>query len=214
MSNTTVLQAVRDELMAEPKVDHREIAVFEDGGVVTLRGTVGSLRQKVEAGRAAKRVYGVKVVKNDLDVRILIGDKREDAELRGAVLQALALNSLVPATVDATVDDSVVALRGTVNWQYEREEAESVAGNVRGVRGIRSEVVLVPTPSAVDIKEAIEQRLRRNAALDANRLTVETKDGTVTLTGLVSSWAAHDEAVAAAWATPNVTKVNDLIAVA
>jgi osmotically-inducible protein OsmY len=211
--NMTLQQAVRDELMAEPKVEYREIAVAAEDGVVTLRGTVGSLRQKVEAGRAAKRVQGVKEVRNDLDVRLLVGDRRENAELRGAVLQALALDSLVPSTIDATMDDGVATLTGTVNWQYQREEAEFIASNVRGVRGIRSEIVLVPTPSAVDIKQSIEQRLQRNAALDASRLAVATKDGAVTLTGFVSSWAAHDEAVAAAWATPNVTKVHDFITV-
>jgi osmotically-inducible protein OsmY len=214
MSNLPLQAAVGAELASEPKVDHRQIAVAAGSdGIVTLRGTVGSPRQKIEAGRAAKRVYGVTEVKNDLQVRPLVGDKRDDAELRGAVLQALALNSLIPATIDAKADDGFVTLTGTANWQFEREEAEFVAGNVRGVRGIRSEIVLIPTPSAIDVKEAIEERIKRNADLDANSLSVKTANGTVTLSGVVSSWAAHDAALDAAWSMPNVTEVEDRILV-
>ena len=212
--NTTLQQAVSEELASEPRVVHREIAVAaDDKGVVMLRGTVGSPRQKFEAGRAAKRVYGVTEVENDLEVRPLIGDKRDDAELRGAVLQALALDSLIPATIDAKADDGFVTLTGAVNWQFEREEAGFVAGNVRGVRGVRSEIVLVPTPSALDVKAAIEERIKRNADLDADRLSVTTSNSTVTLSGIVSSWAAHDAALDAAWSMPNVTEVDDRILV-
>jgi osmotically-inducible protein OsmY len=35
--------------------------------------------------------------------------------------------------------------------------------------------------------------------------------GLVTLSGAVSSWAAHDQAVAAAWSVPGVTQVDDRI---
>jgi len=214
MPNISLLEAVRDELAADPKIDARDISVSDDDGVITLRGTIGSLRQKREATQAAKRVQGVLDVKNDLDVRLLIGDRRDDAELRGAVLQALALDSSVPSAVDAKVDHGVVTLTGTVHWQFEREEAESVASNVRGVRAIKSKIVLVPTPSSIDVKDAIERRLRRMAAVDADRLTVEISDGTVILSGFVSSWVARDAAIEAAWSMPNVTKVEDRIEIA
>jgi osmotically-inducible protein OsmY len=36
----------------------------------------------------------------------------------------------------------------------------------------------------------------------------------VTLVATVSSWAEHDEAVAAAWSAPGVTEVDDQILVA
>ncbi len=90
-----------DELAWDPKVDSEEIAVSADGGTVTLRGTVGSFRQKREAGKAAQRVYGVLYVNNDLDVRILDEYRHDDADLRGDVLQALMLDALVPSTIEA-----------------------------------------------------------------------------------------------------------------
>jgi osmotically-inducible protein OsmY len=209
---TKLQQAVCDELAADPKIDHSEVAIsVNDYGVVNLRGTVGSPRQRREAGRAAKRVFGVREVRNNLDVRVLIGDRREDAVLRAEVLQALTLNSQVPAAIDAKVDDAVVTLTGTANWNFEREEAEATAANVRGVRGIRSEIVLIPTARPVDVKAAIEQRLNRNAAVDADSISVESLAGKVILRGAVSSWAAREAAVEAAWSVPNVTEVEDRI---
>ena len=64
MSNDELRTFVVDELSWEPKVDVEEIAVDAEDGVITLRGTVGSLREKREAKRAAERVYGVKGVDN------------------------------------------------------------------------------------------------------------------------------------------------------
>jgi osmotically-inducible protein OsmY len=51
---------------------------------------------------------------------------RNEADLRGDVLHALMLDSLVPKTVEALVGDGYVTLTGSVNWRYQREEAESV----------------------------------------------------------------------------------------
>jgi hypothetical protein len=52
----------------DPKIDNSAIAVSADDGRVTLRGTVGSLREKREAKNAAARVFGVVSVDNQLEV--------------------------------------------------------------------------------------------------------------------------------------------------
>jgi osmotically-inducible protein OsmY len=50
--------------------------------------------------------------------------------------------------------------------------------------------------------------------LDPDRLSVETlSGGLVILSGTVSSWAAHDHAVAAAWSAAGVTDIDDRIGV-
>jgi len=215
MSNDELTRHVTDELFWDPKVDNAAIAVSADDGVVTLGGTVGSLRQKREAKKDAERVWGVKSVNNDLQVRLLNDDRREDADLRGAVLQALMLDSLVPATVDADVDDGMVTLKGQANWHFQRDEAETVATNVAGVVSVDNAIELVPpAPSAEDLEHSIKKAMERNAKLDADSVSVESSNGTVTVRGTVSSWADHDEAVSAAWAAPGVTRVKDHILVA
>jgi osmotically-inducible protein OsmY len=212
--NDELVSDVTDELFWDPKVDATAIALSAHDGSITLRGTVGSLREKREAKNAAERVFGVVAVDNQLQVRILNDEKRADAELRGDVLQALMLDSLVPKTVDAKVDGGFVTLTGTVDWQYQRDEAEFVAANVVGTLDLFDEIDLKhPTPDADAVKEGIKGAFKRNAKLDADDLSVSTSAGTVTIKGSVSSWAEHDQAITAAWAAPGVTHVDDRIAV-
>lgn len=215
MSHDNDLAAnVSDELFWDPKVDNAAIAVSADDGKVTLRGTVGSLREKREALKAAQRVYGVTSVDNKLQVKLMNDDKRADAELRGDVLQALMLDSLVPKTIDAKVDDGYVTLTGSADWQYQRDEAEFVAANIVGTLDVFDEIELTrPKPKAGEVQDSIKKALKRNAALDADDLYITTEDGTVTISGSVSSWAEHDEALDAAWAAPGVTSVDDLMTV-
>jgi osmotically-inducible protein OsmY len=214
MTNEELALAVADELHWDPKIDSEAVAVSADDGTVTLRGTVGSLRQKREARRAAERVYGVTGVDNELDVGILTEHRREDADLRGDVLQALMLDAQVPASIDATVVDGVVTLTGTADWQYQRDEAEFVAANVLGVIGVENAVALaVPTPSPADVEDSIARAFQRDATLDADNVAVASSHGVVTLTGSVRSASEREAAVAAAWAAPGVTDVRDRLTV-
>jgi osmotically-inducible protein OsmY len=143
---------VSDELFWDPKVDNVEIAVSADEGRITLRGTVGSLREKHEAAKAAQRVFGVVSVDNQLQVKLMTQQRRADAQLRGDVLRALTLNSLVPKTVDAKVDDGIVTLTGTADWQYQRDEAEFVASAIAGALDVVDDIELThPKPNAGDV---------------------------------------------------------------
>jgi osmotically-inducible protein OsmY len=78
----------------------------------------------------------------------------------------------------------------------------------------RRHELVAPGPSADDVEHSIKKAMEWNAKLDAESVTVESNNGTVTLRGTVSSFADHDEAVAAAWASPGVTAVKDHILVA
>jgi osmotically-inducible protein OsmY len=207
---------VSDELFWDPKVDSTAVAVSgEAGGKVTLRGTVGSLRERREAKKAAQRVFGVTSVDNQLQVKLMNDQRRADADLRGDVLQALMLDSLVPASVEATVKDGFVTLTGTADWQYQRDEAELVASNIVGALDVFDEIALnYPTPNAGDVQESIKKAFKRNASLDAHDLGIWTDDGAVTIEGTVGSWAEHDEAIDAAWSAPGVTSVRDRMTVA
>src|ERR1700754_2552904 len=196
MTDTQLRGDAQDELRWEPKVDDSSIAVDAEDGVVTLRGTVGSFRERREATSAVKRVYGTKRVENELEVKLLTGDRRDDADLRGAVLQALVLDALVPSSVDAKVDDGNVLLSGTAKHQFERDEAAYVAGNVKGVVWVENDIELaVETPRPQDVQDAIEKAFERDAKVDAARVSVESTNGTVRLSGRVQSWAEHDAAL-------------------
>ncbi|MDA0159896.1 BON domain-containing protein [Solirubrobacter ginsenosidimutans] len=216
MTDDRLRSDAQDELRWEPKVDDASIAVSANDGVVTLRGTVGSFREKREATAAVKRVYGTQRVDNQLQVKLLTADRRADADLRADVLQAMILDALIPSTIDAKVDDGVVTLSGTAHLHFERDEAEEVAGNIKGVTFVANQVELIaPPPFADDVKQSIKRAMERDAKLDAEGVRIESADnGTVKLTGSVRSWAEHDAAVGAAWAAPGVKSVHDDLLIA
>ena len=204
---------VAAELSWDPKVSSEAIVVSADAGAITLHGTVGSLRERQEAGKAAARVYGVTGVSNQLRVRTL-DDGRDDTDLRDDVLDALMLDGLIPMTVDPKVRDGFVTLTGTAVWHYQRDEAEFLAASVPGVSGIANEITLTSASDGHDITRGIIRAFRRSAVLHVHQFSVETASyGSVIVAGTVRSWAEHDEAIAAAWSAPGVIDVDDWIVV-
>jgi len=209
------LQAdVADELFRDLRVDDAEVAVTVEKGTVTLRGTVGSMGAKVSAGRASRRVAGVRHVYNELEVRLLSEHQREDAELRGSVLRALARNAIVPEGVDATVKDGRVTLQGTVDYRHQRDEAEATIVSLRGVTEVDNELRVRSAAMADDVSARIEEAFTRNAQVDARAIQVHAVDGTVTLKGFVTSWYERNAAIDAAWTAPGVEQVDDQLGIA
>ena len=214
MVNDDLRHDVEEELRYEPRVDDRAIAVSADDGEVTLRGTVGSFRERREAVHATKHVFGVNKVHDRLRVRLLDADRRADADLRGAVLQALMLDSLVPTTIDARAEDGTVTLTGWAPYNYQRDEAEFVAGNVPGVIELDDQVELsIGAPTPDDVRHSIDKAFTRDARVDAEALSIDTDEGIVTVSGHVRSWVEHDAAINATWSAPGVVDVDDRIVV-
>ena len=65
---------------------------------------------------------------------------------------------------------------------------------VRGVIGVKDDIMLKPRVATSDVKRKIEDALKRGAELDASRISVGTMSSTVTLRGSVRSWAERTEA--------------------
>jgi osmotically-inducible protein OsmY len=211
--DTQLEQWVSHELHYDPKIDADAIAVSAHDGAITLRGTVGRFSEKRNAQKDALRVAGVKSVDNELEVRVLTSHGRADADLRGDVLRALQLNSLVPDTVDARVDDGWVTLLGTARSEDERREAEYVAGNVPEVLGLSNDIELESPENGGDAKQSIRKALARHAKIHDEKLAVETYQGTASLSGTVGSWGEYDEVLRIAYTAPGISKVDDHIVV-
>jgi osmotically-inducible protein OsmY len=217
MTDQELRQHVENALDWEPSINARDIGVSVDEGVVTLRGTVGSYTEKVNAERTTERVYGVKAVANDLSVRLISGYERTDTEIAQAAAAALAWNTVVPeGRVTATVDNGWITLNGTLDYYYQSAAAERAVRDLTGVRGV-SNCILLQAPvapvKAGDVSAQIETAFRRSAEIDARRITVTAADGKVTLTGRVRSWAEREETRHAAWAAPGVSQLEDHLSV-
>jgi osmotically-inducible protein OsmY len=201
------------ELSWDPKVGSEAIGVSADAGAITLHGTVSSLRERQEAGKAAARVYGVTCVSNQLRL-VTLDHGCDDTDLRGDVLDALMLDGLIPMTVDARVRDGFVTLTGTAVWHYQRDEAEFLTASLPGVSGVADEIMLTSAPDGHDITRGIIRAFRRSAVLHGYQLCVQTASyGSVIVAGTVHSWSEHDEAMATAWSAPGVTDIDDRIVV-
>lgn len=198
----------------EPGVNAARIGVSVNDGVVTLQGTVTTLRQKYLAERAASHVRLVRAVANDIEVAPDDATRRSDSDIAAAVANALEWDSAIPDAVKAAVRNGWVTLTGAVAWAYERSAAERAVRNLAGVTGVSNVIVIEPVASAGDVKASIERVFRRSAEIDAQHVTVNARDGTVVLTGTVHSVHERNEAERAAWAAPGVTKVDDRLIVA
>jgi osmotically-inducible protein OsmY len=213
-SDIDIKRDVEAELRWNPDIDATDIAVAVKDGVVTLSGFVRSYAQKFEAEQTAKRVNGVRAVANDIEVRLPIFNQRPDPEIaRDAVKEIQKNLPYASEHIGVVVRDGWVTLEGSVEWNYQRERAAQVVRRVRGVKGVTNLIELQPRVPPVEVKHKIEQAFRRSAELDANRITVETEGGVVTLRGTVRSWAERQEAERVAWTTPGVVRVNNLITI-
>src|SRR5579884_4066838 len=118
-------QQVLRELEWEPRVDATRIAVAVLNGVVTLSGRVPDYLQRLAAEKAAKRVYGVRAVANEVEVDRGDDDRRNDEDIARDVLHALKWNIFVPAKdLKVTVEHGWVTLSGEVRWNFQRVAAE------------------------------------------------------------------------------------------
>jgi osmotically-inducible protein OsmY len=191
------------------------IGVTVSDGVVTLRGTVSTLQEKWITERSARHLVGVRAVANDLDVSPTGNAVRSDSAIAEVAANALEWDSAVPdGAVKVTVRNGWVTLTGTVAHQFEKSAAELVVQRLYGVKGVANPIVVKPRVSVGDVKAKIEDALKRSAAIDSQRISVEARDGAVVLTGTVRSLAERDDAERAAWAAPGVTKVDDRLVVA
>jgi osmotically-inducible protein OsmY len=213
-SDIDIKRDVEDELRWDPDIHSDDVGVAVKDRVVTLTGFVRSYGQKLQAEADAKRVTGAVAVANDIDVRLPVIDQRPDPEIARDVVAAL--KAQLPYSweaITAVVKNGWVTLEGQVEWHYQRERAESAIERIKGVKGVTDSIQVKPKVAPSEIKHKIQEAFRRNAEIDANRITVEPLGSEVVLRGSVRSWAERREAERAAWAAPGVTKVDNRITI-
>lgn len=211
-------QELRDGVIAaldwEPGIDASNIGVTVKSGVVTLSGHVPTYYQRHTAERVAKRVKGVKGFVQNVEVRPVGGKEIHDDEIAVKAVSSLRWNVNVPQdAIQIEVNNGWVELTGEVLWGYERDAAEAAVRSLPGIRGISNLIMIKARPTVANLKERIEEALKRDAELQARVISVEVTGGRVTLKGKVGDWHEKQVLEKAVWAAPGVSAVDDQVVV-
>ncbi|MBB6303746.1 BON domain-containing protein [Rhizobium leucaenae] len=214
MNDLSLRQDVLDELEFEPSIDAANIGVAVKNGVVTLTGHVSSYAEKTAAEAAVRRVKGVRVIAQGIEVRYAERKKHADDEIAARALDIIAWDTALPeGAIDAVVQRGWVTLSGEVRWHFQRMAAENAVKKLGGVVGVTNLLTIRPAAAASDIKSRIEGALRRYAEVEASRIRVNVVDGRVVLEGGVHAWTERSAAEQAAWSIPGVTAVENHLSI-
>ena len=148
MPDHAITEAIKDAAFYDPRVLSAFIRPQVKHGVVTLEGSVSSLKASHAAERLARNTTGVVYVENNLKIKA--DPERTDADIQADVVSNLALNPITESyEVSVLVDDGQVTLQGGVDSFVEKAEAEDVASRTAGVWMVENELEVEPTSAAL-----------------------------------------------------------------
>lgn len=206
---------------------------------VTLHGKVRSAEEKAKAEAVVKTITGVRGVRNLLEVVAPRHEKavqQSDADIKKQVGKALETDaSLQDSSITVqSVNNGVVLLAGTAETLTDHLSAVEVAASVPGVRHVSSEIQSPDTLADAEIwrddKQAqlsdaayglgnasrdlyitsmTKMRLLGDSRTPALDINVDTRNGVVTLFGIVAGKEAKDAAEADARKVSGVKDVRN-----
>jgi osmotically-inducible protein OsmY len=145
---------VMAELEWEPAVDHADIGVAVNDGVVTLSGYVKNFTEKLAAEKAVRRVAGVRAIAEEIKVRLASDSKLADHEIAKRILDMIAWTVSIPNDmIKVKVEHGWVTLSGTVDWYFQSNEARKAAAKVSGVVGVSNLIEVKQHPAPADVKD-------------------------------------------------------------
>jgi osmotically-inducible protein OsmY len=206
---------VLNEMKWDSRIDETDVGVQVREGIVTLVGTVNVYAKKIAAREAAHRVHGVLDVVDELQVKVPGIGGRTDTEIARAVRDALEWDAFVPDDkITSTVSLGIVTIEGLVQTWMQRADAERVVRGLSGVRGVINQISVAAKPvDSTKIRNEIEEALERQAEREARRIGVSVKDGVVTVTGRIRSWAEKNAIDRVVGFAPGVRRVDDQLVV-
>jgi hyperosmotically inducible protein len=219
---------VRTALLLSKHVSPYDIKVETTQAEVTLDGQVPSEQIKAVAGAIALDTSGVKVVHNNLSINPStarnpetegLGQRVADLEIKTLVGEALSQNAeLSEKHISTDVKNRTVTLSGTVETATQKNRAEQIAWQVTGVQGVTDNLSAAnaqTNPESVDDKLAhrVEFELYSTKAISLKTVQIHADNGTVTLSGNVSSRAEKLLAEKTAQTVEGVRKVVNSLAV-
>jgi osmotically-inducible protein OsmY len=212
--NKQLRQDVLDELDFEPSVKATNIGVAVENDVVTLTGHVSSYAERFAAEQAVRRVRGVRGIAQEIEVRFPSAKKTSDDEIAKRAVDILRWSLAPSEGIKVTVHNGLITLNGEVVWQYQKRAAEDAVRKLSGIMGVINDIKIKPQVSVADLKQKIEDALKRSAEVEAKAIRVTVRDGgDVLLEGKVHDWQERDAVENVAWSAPGVKAVEDRLSI-
>jgi osmotically-inducible protein OsmY len=213
LGSRTLADDVLEALRWDPRIDATKVDVEITDGTAVVKGAVHTLRERGWCEEIVKRVRGITAVRNELDVRLTIGDYRTDETLQrviGELFEALA--GFGAGRPDVSVSNGWVTLRGSVRRRFQKHLAERSVSEIAGVRGVTN-FITIDSTDRIDkgVKVLLGTTLRRRLPDCSIRIGLE--ESRLILRGTVRTCAERDDVIDLAWCAPGVTAVEDRLVV-
>lgn len=197
VTDEQIEDSLEDAFVYDARMTGQDPEIYVEDGVVTLTGHVGSVAAQEAAERTARNTVGVWRVRNFLQVRPPVS--LDDETLEANVARALGWNTYVEHhEVQVNAVNGHVSLYGTVDNDFERQEAARVVGNVAGVIEVDNylEVRESDDDTTDDwaLRRDIEEQIFWDPWIDSSEITVAVDNGLANMTGTVEDWEAYRRA--------------------
>jgi osmotically-inducible protein OsmY len=195
---------VKTALLLSKHVSAFDVKARTNRGEVTLTGEVPTEETRRLAGAITQDTSGVTAVHNNLTVNPAargnkemeqLGDRVADLEIKTLVIDQLGRSpELKDKQLKVQVSKRIVTMDGAVDTPVQKRAAEQIALQAPGVQGLAGQLTVAnaaATPESADDKLArrVEFELYSTRALPVQSVQVRSQDGTVILTGPVTSRA-------------------------
>jgi osmotically-inducible protein OsmY len=209
-TNTDLQSRVQNALQWEPLLNKEEIGVMAEDGIVTLTGYTDSYAKKLKAEETTKNVLGVKAVVEKLEVKFGMNNAVSDSQIAHEVLNAFQWNYEIPNdAIKVRVENGWVTLEGNLQWDYQRETAKRIVGNLIGVHGVTNKISIKTELHDEIEKKEIEKAIASNWAINSDEITITVLDKKVTISGIVHSLYQKHQTEKIVWSTPGVWFVEN-----
>ena len=148
LDDSVLSTKVKTALISEKSVPARKIDVDVLSGVVYLSGVVDTNAQKLTASQVARRVTGVRQVKNQL----ITGHRSTGRAMDDAVLHSRIRTRLIKEpgirslNIDVDVNQGRVTLTGTATSSKKKARILAIARSTPGTRTVIDNIKVVSAP--------------------------------------------------------------------
>jgi len=233
-----LLEHLESELRADPRIDlaRSRLQIGLEDEILEIDGEVPTLAAKRIITGHARTLPGIPWIVDKL--RVVPAQPMTDAQIREHVRHSLAGEtafadcaleevsndgSVTPqrpvpnrrGTIRVLVRDGIVELDGEVPTRAHRRLAVLLAWWVPGTRDVVDGLALLSREADSDgeLTDAVRIALEKDPLLDAAQVAVQSRDGVVTLSGLLHSDDQSHMAVFDAWCVEGVRDVQSQIAI-